>query len=165
MPPKFFILIFFGDVPIWLSHHSKKMKLWWLPKTEGPILKYTEPPFWPTYIGERRTPFSKAYGIKVRRYGERGKHCKLGNIVQTHWEAGEKWKKISPPTPKHKRKKCTSPWEHAWAFPLAAQNFSSQKTGSPFLGWANTPCTKHPTYLFSVGAHLICLQYNQSWKN
>jgi hypothetical protein len=24
----------------------------------------------PTYIGERRTPFSKAYGIKVRRYGE-----------------------------------------------------------------------------------------------
>jgi len=22
------------------------------------------------YIGERRTPFSKAYGIKVKRYGE-----------------------------------------------------------------------------------------------
>jgi hypothetical protein len=28
-------------------------------------LKYTVPPLWPTYIGERRTPFSKAYGIKV----------------------------------------------------------------------------------------------------
>jgi hypothetical protein len=27
-------------------------------------------PFWPTYIGERWTPFSKAYGIKVRRYGK-----------------------------------------------------------------------------------------------
>jgi hypothetical protein len=30
----------------------------------------TVPPLWPTYIGESRTPFSKAYGIKVRRYGE-----------------------------------------------------------------------------------------------
>jgi hypothetical protein len=47
-----------------LAHHSKKKKQWRLPKTEGSI------PLWPTYIGERRTPFSKAYGIKVRRYGE-----------------------------------------------------------------------------------------------
>jgi len=45
-----------------LAHHSKKKKR--LPKTEGSI------PLWPTYTGERRTPFSKAYGIKVRRYGE-----------------------------------------------------------------------------------------------
>jgi hypothetical protein len=42
------------------------MKLWRLPKTEGSILKYIVPPLWHTYIGERRTPFSKAYGIKVR---------------------------------------------------------------------------------------------------
>jgi hypothetical protein len=30
----------------------------------------TVPPPWPSYIDERRTPFFKAYGIKVRRYGE-----------------------------------------------------------------------------------------------
>jgi hypothetical protein len=34
------------------------------------ILKYIVPPLWRTYIGERRTPFSKAYGIKVRWNGE-----------------------------------------------------------------------------------------------
>jgi hypothetical protein len=33
-------------------------------------MNYTVPPLWPTYIGERRTPFFKAHGIKVRRYGE-----------------------------------------------------------------------------------------------
>jgi hypothetical protein len=51
------------------------MKLWGFPKTESSILKYVVPPLWPPYIGERRTPFSKAYGIKVRLYGEMGKHC------------------------------------------------------------------------------------------
>jgi hypothetical protein len=60
-----------------------------LPKTEGFILKYIVLPLWPTYIGERRTPFSKAYGIKVRWYGEHvGENiANLGNIVQTHWKA------------------------------------------------------------------------------
>jgi len=53
-----------------LAHHSKKKKHWRLPKTEGSILNCRVPPLWPTYISERRTPFSKAYGIKVRRYGE-----------------------------------------------------------------------------------------------
>jgi hypothetical protein len=32
-----------------------------LPKIEGFILNCTIPPLWPTYIGERRTPFSNAY--------------------------------------------------------------------------------------------------------
>jgi hypothetical protein len=36
----------------------------------GSILKYIVPPPWPTYIGERRTTFAKAYGIKVRCYRE-----------------------------------------------------------------------------------------------
>jgi hypothetical protein len=56
------------------------MKLWRLPKTEGSIFKYIVLPLWPTYIGERRTPFLKAYGIKVRWYGERGKHCEREHI-------------------------------------------------------------------------------------
>jgi len=51
-------------------------------------LKYIVPPFWPAYIGERRTPFSKAYGIKVRSYGEHvGENiANLANILGTHWE-------------------------------------------------------------------------------
>jgi hypothetical protein len=36
---------------------------------------------WATYIGERRTTFAKAYGIKLRCYGE---HIgNLGNILGT----------------------------------------------------------------------------------
>jgi hypothetical protein len=68
----------------------KKMKPWRLPKTEGSILKYVVPPLRPTYIGERRTPFSKAYGIKVRWYGEHvGENiAELGNILGTSREHG-----------------------------------------------------------------------------
>jgi hypothetical protein len=51
------------------------------------ILKYRVPLLWPTYIGERRTTFAKAYGMdkKVRCYGEHvGKHIgNLGNILGT----------------------------------------------------------------------------------
>jgi len=66
----------------------KKIKLWRLPKTDGFILKYVFPPLWPRYIGKRRTPFSKAYGIKVRWYGEHvGENiAKLGNILGTSRE-------------------------------------------------------------------------------
>jgi hypothetical protein len=46
------------------------MKLWRLPKTEASNLKYRVPSLWPPYLGERRTTFAKAYGIKVRCYGE-----------------------------------------------------------------------------------------------
>jgi hypothetical protein len=110
-------------------------------------LFWTVPPLWPTYIGERRTPFSKAYGIKWRGMEKMlgkilGTHWELErNIVRTYWEA-EKNENISsppppPPAPKHKRKKSKAPWVHAWAFPLAAWNFCSQKTWLPFLAWAN----------------------------
>jgi hypothetical protein len=60
----------------------KKKKLWRLPKIEGSILKYRVPPLWPTYIGERRTTFVKAFGIKVRCYWELfGEHVRnLGTL-------------------------------------------------------------------------------------
>ncbi len=69
----YFILIFnlyyyYFNEPIWLVHHSKKMKL---SQLKGSILKYGVPPLWPT--------FAKAYGIKVRCYGEHvGEH--IGNF-------------------------------------------------------------------------------------
>jgi hypothetical protein len=46
---------------------------------------YSSSPLAHLYIGERRTPFSKAYGIKVRWYGEHvGESiAKLGNILGT----------------------------------------------------------------------------------
>jgi len=46
------------------------MKLWMLPKIEGSILTYRVPPLWPSYIGERRTTFAKAFRIKVSCYAE-----------------------------------------------------------------------------------------------
>jgi hypothetical protein len=81
------------------------------------ILKYRDPPLWPTYIGERRTTFAKAYGIKVKYYGEyvgehngnlknlMRSHWELErNIVKTHWEPRKNEKKILP-FPNLKRKK------------------------------------------------------------
>jgi len=61
------------------------MKLWRLPKIKGSILKYRVPLVWPTYIGERRTTFAQAYGIKVRCYGEHVEE-QIGNPMRTHWE-------------------------------------------------------------------------------
>ncbi len=50
---------------------KKKLKLWGLlVEVEGFILKYKVSPLWPKYIGERKTTFAKAYGIKVRCYQE-----------------------------------------------------------------------------------------------
>jgi len=64
---------------------KEKKKIWRFPKIEGSILKYRVPPFWPMYIGERRTPFAKAYGIKVTSAMEN----MLGNTLESwgaYWE-------------------------------------------------------------------------------
>jgi hypothetical protein len=52
---------------------------------ECSTLEYTNPPLWPTYIGERRTTFAKANGIKVRCSREHvGEHNgNLGNSLGT----------------------------------------------------------------------------------
>jgi hypothetical protein len=68
------------------------------------------------------------------------------SIVWTHWEAGENEIYISPPPlpppqPQNiKGKEARHLDWMLWAFPLVAWNFSSQKTWSPFLAWANNPC-------------------------
>jgi len=75
---------FFLQQPNLIGPSLNKMKLWGLPKTEGSILKYSVPPLCLTYIAERRTPFAKACGIKLRCYGEHIEN--LGNILGTWWE-------------------------------------------------------------------------------
>jgi hypothetical protein len=59
------------------------MKLWRLPKIKGFILIYRIHPLWPTYINERKTTLTKAYGIKMKCYWEflGGTHQKLGNFL------------------------------------------------------------------------------------
>ncbi len=71
---------------------------------------YVVPPLWPTYIGERRTTFTKAYKIKVRCLYEEhveehivnlgnilGTHYEFrGNTMRTHWETWKNEKKILP---------------------------------------------------------------------
>jgi len=127
--PKFFS--FFFNKRIWLAHLSNKTKLPKHSKIESYTLKYMVPALWPNkYIGERRTTFAKAYGIKVRYYGEHvGEH--IGN------QGKMKKKKSFPPKIKLKGKKSKAPGLHAWTFPLAAWNFSPQKSSSSFLAWAN----------------------------
>jgi hypothetical protein len=136
------------------------MKLWRLSKIEGSVLNYSVHSLWCTYIGERRTTFAKTYGIKVRCYEEHvGEYIgNLGNILRTHWELegnlvdhignqGNFFKNPHPHSPrpsKLKRKKSKAPWVHAWAFPLATWNFSSQKSWSPFLARAKYPLQRTP---------------------
>jgi hypothetical protein len=61
----------------------KKLKLWRLLEIEGSVVMYIVLPLQTTYICERRTTFTSAYGIKMRCYGEHvGEH--IGNLVGTH---------------------------------------------------------------------------------
>jgi hypothetical protein len=72
-------MVFQFDWPI----IPKKMKLWRLFKIKGFVLMYIVLPLGPNYIGERKTTFAKAYGLKVKcLYGEHV--VNLGNILGTH---------------------------------------------------------------------------------
>ncbi len=116
-------IFWFCNEPIWLAHHSKKWSYRGSPKIKGCILKYRVPLLLPTYTGETKTTFAKAYGIKVKCYGEH-----VGNLMGTHWE--------------FKGDIVGTHWE-----PGKNEKESSQKSLSPFLAWANTPCKEHLTYI------------------
>jgi hypothetical protein len=62
---------------------------------EGSIVKSRAPSLWPRYIGESRTTFAKAYGIKVRcDYELFGEHVRnLGTLC------------FDPVPPKNQKKK------------------------------------------------------------
>ncbi len=62
-----------------------KQKLPRLVKVEGSLLMYIVPPLGPAYIGERRTTFAKAYGIKVRCLN--GEH--IGNPLVPNFQGRE----------------------------------------------------------------------------
>jgi len=78
-------MFFFATSQLDLPITQKKMKQCRLSNAEGFFFKYRVPHIWPMYIGERRTTFAKAYGIKVRCYGEHvGEHIgNLRNIFET----------------------------------------------------------------------------------
>jgi hypothetical protein len=76
---------YYCNQPIWLAHHSNKMKLRRLRKIGGSTLKYKVPLLGPSCIGEMTTTFAKAHGIKVRCYWKHvGEH--IGNLMGTHWD-------------------------------------------------------------------------------
>jgi len=95
-----------------LAHHSKKIIIIKIPQNKRFYFELYSFFFWPTYIGERRTPFSKAYKSEEVWKKCYGKYWELErNIVRTHWEVGKNEKKslLPPPTPKHKKKKNKAP--------------------------------------------------------
>jgi hypothetical protein len=58
------------------------MNPWWFPKKYGSNLQYRIPTLCSSYIGEWRTTFAKAYGIKGRCYGEHVGE-QIGNPLRT----------------------------------------------------------------------------------
>jgi len=129
----------------------KKMKLWTLPKSEGSILKHKVNNFSPSahLYWWKEDNICQSIWDKMRCYEEHIENLMWiwrehsGNTLRTRG----KWKKSSSPLPPHPKNLKGKEQVHAWAFPLAAWNFCSQKSLSPFLAWANTPCKERPTYL------------------
>ncbi len=159
--PSFFFYYYYYCFLEWANLISpslwKKLKLWKLPNIKCSTLTYRVP-LWPTYIGERWTTFTKAYGTKVRCYGEHVEEH-IENLMGTDWELEGNWeqignheflKKILPKTYKEENQGTLSA---CLGLPIAAWNFSSEKSSSPFLAWANTPCKEHTTY---QGEYFLC---------
>jgi hypothetical protein len=120
--------LFFFNEPIWLAHHSKKLKLWRLPKIERFYFEvYTSSSLAHLY-GWKEDKFVKAYGIKVRSYEEHvGEH--IGNLVnilgtwwEPHWKLGKNEKKILPLT-QTLRKKNQSTLSACLGLPIGCMKF------------------------------------------
>jgi hypothetical protein len=81
---------------------SLQKKFMGAPQNKRFIWKYKVLPLWPTCIGERKTTFTKTYGIKMMCYGKHvGEH--IGNLMGAHWElkgniVGKQWELIFFPS-------------------------------------------------------------------
>jgi hypothetical protein len=64
VPPKFNFFLAMSQFD-WPITQNRLKKLWRLTKVLNRV-----PSIWHSYIGERRTTFAKAYGIKVKCYWE-----------------------------------------------------------------------------------------------
>jgi hypothetical protein len=109
------------------------MKLWRLPKAEASILKHRVPSLWLTYIGERRTTFAKAYGVKVRCYWECfEEHVRnLGTLC------------FDPPPQEKKERSLHS----MTRLLIGCIEILILKLAPLFLAsWTNGPSEEHPTY-------------------
>jgi hypothetical protein len=91
---------------------NQKNEIMEKPQNKCFILKDRGPSLWPIYIGERRTTFAKAYGIKVRCYWELfGGTCQeLGNSL------------LSCPHPSQNKKKKSLMESEQWTGPLSTPN-------------------------------------------
>jgi len=140
-----FIFIFLQRANLIGPSLKRKMKLLRLPKIEGSILKSRVPPpfahlyrwkednIFPSTWDQSEVLWRTCWGTHWKPDVNSLEHS--GNTL----EPGEIFLKSSPPQ-NLKGKKSKAPWVLAWAFPLAAWNFSSQKSLSLFLAWPNTPC-------------------------
>ncbi len=94
------------------------------------------PPLWPTYKGERRTTFAKAYGIKVSCYRELfGEHVEnLGNFLL-----------LLPPTKRGERKACMESEQWIVHPPHQTQlDKNPPPTPQPIRKKMETPCCFPP---------------------
>ncbi len=85
------------------------------PRIKGSILKFKVPPLGPNYIAERRTTFTKTYGIKVRCYWE---------LFEEHvWNLGTVCLRPPPPHDKGALHDTSSHWLHGNYIPKISRHF------------------------------------------
>jgi hypothetical protein len=144
-PTFFFVFLFFFFFVVamsqfdWPIAKNKKLKLWWLPKIEDSMERWSESPFGPPIKG--RT-LGKIYGIKVRCYWEHpwGTHWEPR---ETYWEPGgnplETWKEhvgnkgkmkkkpSFPPTQNLKEKIKSRHFECMLSLPIGCMKFLFSK--------------------------------------
>ncbi len=122
MSPRFCFKFYFGDMPIWLAHCTKNMKLWRLPKNRRLYFEVCSSfPLAQLYRWKEDTIFQDIWDkSEVVWRTCWGKHCEIGkhigNPLGTSREhsvntlgSREIWKKIphTPPPPNIKGKKAS----------------------------------------------------------
>jgi hypothetical protein len=128
LPSSFFVLFLFCSEPIWLTNHSKQMKLWRLLKIEGKfILKHRAPPFGP--------PIQMKQGQHLPKLGQ-----KWGAIGNYFGNTSRTWELLlwetPPPLPSPQTEKNDSPLSTPNTTlkrnPLSSPPHPQEQKGGPF---------------------------------